>query len=367
MRRTLSKYMKKSNNNDPSVVKGDRITEIRNFESRLLESKVRVKDTQKRKKQFADHQAAMRSSDKICELFIASFLFIIVTIPVFLLFLTRKIILFTPIFKTVTVLGLHGKPMDLRLFNSESSAFAGSSLFWYVLRRKLGLTGPGIRIYDPESREYGDSFIFNIRPGIFSLWFVQKSSGTAHVDRNQVDREYYMRRNSVSDIALILKTVIAYFFHSEDYGSSSKIKLFGVDFLNLTMNEAVKRIIDTVESGEKRRFFFVNPDCFNQTFDDQEYLDILKNTPDIFPDGIGVKIACKMLKTPMLENVNGTDMLPFLCEAASKKRKSIFLLGGRPGIAERTKNNLLVARLSRRSSRSRSPMRFCPPSGGRRP
>ena len=108
------------------------------------------------------------------------------------------------------------------------------------------------------------------------------------------------------------------------------------------MNEAVKRIIDTVESGEKRRFFFVNPDCFNQTFDDQEYLDILKNTPDIFPDGIGVKIACKMLKTPMLENVNGTDMLPFLCEAASKKRKSIFLLGGRPGIAERTKNNLLV-------------------------
>jgi N-acetylglucosaminyldiphosphoundecaprenol N-acetyl-beta-D-mannosaminyltransferase len=40
-----------------------------------------------------------------------------------------------------------------------------------------------------------------------------------------------------------------------------------------------------------------------------------------------------MIKMPLRENVNGTDMLPFLAQEAVKYGMSIFLFGGKPGIA----------------------------------
>jgi N-acetylglucosaminyldiphosphoundecaprenol N-acetyl-beta-D-mannosaminyltransferase len=40
------------------------------------------------------------------------------------------------------------------------------------------------------------------------------------------------------------------------------------------------------------------------------------------------------------ENVNGTDLFPRLCEAASQAGLSIYLLGARPGIAEAAANKM---------------------------
>jgi N-acetylglucosaminyldiphosphoundecaprenol N-acetyl-beta-D-mannosaminyltransferase len=48
-----------------------------------------------------------------------------------------------------------------------------------------------------------------------------------------------------------------------------------------------------------------------------------------------------MLNNPLLENLNGTDMLPYLCENAVKNRFRIFLLGAQPGVAEKAKANLI--------------------------
>jgi len=45
-------------------------------------------------------------------------------------------------------------------------------------------------------------------------------------------------------------------------------------------------------------------------------------------------VAGAVFNQNIRENINGTDMLPYLCEAAEEAGLSMYLLGGRPGVPE---------------------------------
>jgi N-acetylglucosaminyldiphosphoundecaprenol N-acetyl-beta-D-mannosaminyltransferase len=47
-----------------------------------------------------------------------------------------------------------------------------------------------------------------------------------------------------------------------------------------------------------------------------------------------MRLAGKLLNRNIRQNVNGTDLLPSLCKVLERDGLGIFLLGGRPGIAE---------------------------------
>lgn len=119
-----------------------------------------------------------------------------------------------------------------------------------------------------------------------------------------------------------------------------RISIFGIRMLNITMTNALALIEDRINAKQKTSIFFVNADCLNKVFVDKDYYQILSGNEVVFPDGIGIKLAGKMLKTPVIDNVNGTDMLPLLCAIAQKKGYRIFLLGAAPGIADTMKENL---------------------------
>lgn len=54
------------------------------------------------------------------------------------------------------------------------------------------------------------------------------------------------------------------------------------------------------------------------------------------PDGIGVAIAAKWYGTPVKANLNGSDLLPKLCQMPY----SIYFLGAAPGVTEKARMNL---------------------------
>jgi N-acetylglucosaminyldiphosphoundecaprenol N-acetyl-beta-D-mannosaminyltransferase len=60
----------------------------------------------------------------------------------------------------------------------------------------------------------------------------------------------------------------------------------------------------------------------------------------VIPDGSGLNLACKIIGKPLLENVNGTDLFPFICRLCSEKGRSIYFLGAKPGVAEAVKKNV---------------------------
>ena len=113
-----------------------------------------------------------------------------------------------------------------------------------------------------------------------------------------------------------------------------RIKLFDIEIDNVTLDEAVATIIDRLDGDAPAQVSFVNADCVNVACRNPEYLGALQGSDLVFADGIGVRMAGDLLGQPVRDNVNGTDLFPRLAAALEGTDKRIYLLGGRPGVAE---------------------------------
>ncbi|MDM7986143.1 MAG: WecB/TagA/CpsF family glycosyltransferase [Smithella sp.] len=118
------------------------------------------------------------------------------------------------------------------------------------------------------------------------------------------------------------------------------LKVFNYSILNITMQEAVGLIKSATQKRKSSTFLFANAHCLNIAFSDRDYHDILLKAPYIFGDGIGVRIAGRVAGTPFVDNVNGTDMFPHLCEVCICNGLSMYLFGARPGIADIMKQKI---------------------------
>ena len=116
-----------------------------------------------------------------------------------------------------------------------------------------------------------------------------------------------------------------------DLYRNRKSVVLGVPFFCGRMQEALEKIDTFVQSRSAHHIAFINAHCLNIAYKNKEYRQILKECSVVFADGIGAKIGAKMLGYKVEENVNGTDMFPFLAE----KPYRIYLFGGTPGVAEK--------------------------------
>lgn len=120
-------------------------------------------------------------------------------------------------------------------------------------------------------------------------------------------------------------------------------RLMGIPYFTGTMDEALTQIDNTVShfhahpNTPSKCAYFMNADCFNQAYTSIEYYQLITKHADIvWADGVGIAWAARYLKDPVAGNVNGTDMLPFLCQRGIR----LFLFGGQPRIAEQAQQRL---------------------------
>ena len=129
---------------------------------------------------------------------------------------------------------------------------------------------------------------------------------------------------------------------------NTTFNIFNVNIHRLEFSESVawiltKTFTQTHKNMAKTNCHFVNADCLNTAYKNSNYRHILNNTDRVFADGSGVRLACKLKHLPTPENINGTDLFPALCEAASKHYKNqlkVFLLGGKPKVAENMRQKM---------------------------
>ena len=119
-----------------------------------------------------------------------------------------------------------------------------------------------------------------------------------------------------------------------------EISVLDVRFLNITMDQALALLADIISSGRKEAVSFINADCLNISVHDTEYRELLNSQSIVLPDGAGISTACRLMGQKMAANLNGTDLLPPLCELARKQDYSMFLLGAADGVGARMKTNL---------------------------
>jgi alpha-1,3-mannosyltransferase len=106
-----------------------------------------------------------------------------------------------------------------------------------------------------------------------------------------------------------------------------------------TFDEAVKLIDTHYERRERIAVAFANAHTLNMSAGNADFRGALQNSL-VFNDGIGVDIASRLLfGSPFPENLNGTDFSPNYLRA-TRNRYRIFLLGAKPGTAQRAARRL---------------------------
>ncbi|MEM7431060.1 MAG: WecB/TagA/CpsF family glycosyltransferase [Pseudomonadota bacterium] len=197
--------------------------------------------------------------------------------------------------------------------------------FWEIACGRLAFVGPVA-----GQQEQG------MRPGWISPQRLQQCMGIQDAVGTTDDAAFFKDASLWSRITLVLRYVWVSIVCGRATAVQSEIRMFGVRIDALSMREAVYRIIaatDLAGLGPMKTVAFVNPDCLNKAITDRQYHHLLNESDLVLPDGSGLRIAARLLKLPLADNVNGTDLFPMLCEAGAKARKRIFLFGGRPGVA----------------------------------
>ncbi|AOS84171.1 N-acetylmannosaminyltransferase [Chlorobaculum limnaeum] len=283
---------------------------------------------------FAVSTALSELIVRLIEIGVALSVTLFAFVPVLLARLAHRLPAGKPVFSKRAVFGRSGKPLTLLSFDGLSGGMATLPWFLELFTGRIALAGTAIRDWHPAAApEQG--YISMVKPGIVSLWNVRQSSRIAHEGREATEWEYIFSKRPAYDFLLILRALPALLFSEKEASPSPLFNLLDLKIDNISMREAISMIRQSIEEQRQSAIFFVNPDCMNKSVTDRGYRKALASADHILPDGIGLVIAGKMLGTPLCENINGTDMLPFLCEMAASQKRSIYLLGGKPGVAEK--------------------------------
>ena len=120
-----------------------------------------------------------------------------------------------------------------------------------------------------------------------------------------------------------------------------KTDVLGVQYDNLTMAEALARGRELL-TGDKCAYVVTpNAEMAYEALHDEEFCRVLNEADLVLPDGAGVVLGAKILKTPLKQKVAGIEfaqnMLPVYEELGSR----LYLLGSKPGVAELAAEKML--------------------------
>ena len=118
------------------------------------------------------------------------------------------------------------------------------------------------------------------------------------------------------------------------------IKILGVRINNVSMDEAEQKVWEFFESDKNHSVFTPNPEFVYRAYHDADFREKLNSADLIIPDGIGLIYAAKILGTPLKRRVPGFELCCRIIEKAPQKGAKLFILGGKPGIAELAKKNI---------------------------
>ncbi len=95
------------------------------------------------------------------------------------------------------------------------------------------------------------------------------------------------------------------------------------------------------EGGLPRTLSYVNAHCLNIASRNQTYFNHLRAFDLIYPDGIGAVWAGHWLGGAHLHKMTGADWIASFCAKAQTSGWRLYILAGKPGVAQKARDNLL--------------------------
>ena len=113
-----------------------------------------------------------------------------------------------------------------------------------------------------------------------------------------------------------------------------QISIGGLKVHNVDMRQAVERCLELAASGGGA-VYTPNAEMAKLALDDPRLCALLNRGDLVVPDGAGVVLAAKLLGTPLAGKVAGVELAQNLLAPMQKQGLSLFLFGGKPGVAQR--------------------------------
>ncbi len=120
-----------------------------------------------------------------------------------------------------------------------------------------------------------------------------------------------------------------------------KVNILGVRVDMVNIEQAADKIMEFMNEDKFHAVFTPNSEIIMHAYKNAAFADLLNRAELLTADGIGVVYASKILKKPIKERAAGYDIARLVLAKMNGSEHKLFLFGGKPGVAEEAKANLL--------------------------
>lgn len=113
------------------------------------------------------------------------------------------------------------------------------------------------------------------------------------------------------------------------------IDILGVDFACLTPGAAIEQIERLYDAESPAMVAHANVHTLNLTVEDPAYREVLRAADMVLNDGKGVMLGARLLGRWFPADLNGNAVTPLVVERAARNGWPVYLLGAKPGVAEK--------------------------------
>ena len=124
---------------------------------------------------------------------------------------------------------------------------------------------------------------------------------------------------------------------SIDEVKDNKIDILGTKIDAILPQEVLNRIDKHVSNPDSGFMHIITADSLAlvRTHDDPDFKSIMDKAEMVVPDGAGIVWAADFIATPLPSRVPGVALVSDICQNSQNKDYRIFLIGSKPGIAEK--------------------------------
>lgn len=114
-----------------------------------------------------------------------------------------------------------------------------------------------------------------------------------------------------------------------------KESYLGVEVCRVNMTETLLAVENIIKTRKPSFIVAINPEKIMKAATDSNLKKLLNSADIQIPDGIGVVLASKLKRNKINARVTGIDLMDNICKISNQKNYRIFMLGAKPGVAEK--------------------------------
>ena len=113
------------------------------------------------------------------------------------------------------------------------------------------------------------------------------------------------------------------------------VRVAGLDFNSLAEEQVVAHVVESLANRQGGLIVTANIDVCQQVSRDRAAFDLVRSASLVVADGMPLVWAARLSGQPLPERVTGSSLIYTLSAAAARHGRSVYLLGGEPGVPER--------------------------------